>query len=179
MLLFTLNSPSWMRFRRGSSPSPKSTRPGSMNQVGFFILAIFSHGATMTIRTKVALNTEEYFILNPKYMENKFKKGIVLGSILAVAGIAFGLSRTKKGQELTEDMQKDLKALAKKLKKRLAKLEDISKEKYEEAVKMVTEEYAKKKEMALDTKEKLMDALKEKWSEAEEEYEDDDEEDDE
>jgi gas vesicle protein len=123
---------------------------------------------------KVAPKTTD-FILNLKYMENKFKKGIVLGSILAVAGIAFGLSRTKKGQELSEDLQKDLKALAKKLKKQLAKLEDISKEKYEETVKMVTEEYAKKKELALDAKEKLISALKEKWSEAEQEYDEDDE----
>jgi gas vesicle protein len=108
-------------------------------------------------------------------MENKFKKGFILGSLLAVAGIAIGLSQTKKGQELSEELQQDLKALAKKLKKRLAKLEDVTKEKYEETVKMVIEEYTKKKELALDAKEKLISALKEKWSEAEQEYDEDDE----
>ncbi len=109
-------------------------------------------------------------------MENKFKKGIVLGGILAAAGIVFGLTRTKKGQELTEEMQADLKALAKKLKKQLGQLEDITKEKYEEVVEQVTEVYAKKKELAVDAKDTLMNALKEKWGEAEEEYENDDDE---
>lgn len=105
-------------------------------------------------------------------MENKFRKGLILGGLLAVATVA-GFAMTKEGQELTEDLQKDLKSLAKKLKKNLHKLEDVTKDNFNELVGTLVEEYAKKKELANDAKEKLITALQSKWHEMEEEYLDD------
>ena len=49
-------------------------------------------------------------------MENKFKKGMILGGLLAVAA-AVGFVLTKDGRQLSEDLQGDLKDLAKQLKK--------------------------------------------------------------
>jgi len=103
------------------------------------------------------------------YMENKFKKGLILGGLLAI-GAAVGFAMTKDGQELTEDFQKDLKALAKHLKKNLSQLEDVTKESYDELVNTMVEEYAKKKELVDDAKKSLVAALQAKWHEMEEEY---------
>ncbi len=102
-------------------------------------------------------------------MENKFKKGLILGGLLAV-GVAVGFAMTKEGKELTEELQKDLKVLAKKLKKNLNQLEDVTKENFDELVGSVVEEYAAKKEMASDAKKSLIGALQKKWHEMEEEY---------
>lgn len=102
-------------------------------------------------------------------MDNKFKKGLILGGLLA-AGAAIGFAMTDKGQELTEDLQKDLKDLSKRLKKNLHNLEDVTKEKFDELVASVVEQYAKKKELAIDAKDKLVNALKAKWHEMEKEY---------
>ncbi len=102
-------------------------------------------------------------------MENKFKKGLILGGLLAV-GAAVGFAMTKEGHELTEDLQADLKTLAKHLKKNLHTLQDATKENYNELVDKVVEEYAKKKELAHDAKKALITALRAKWHEMEEEY---------
>lgn len=102
-------------------------------------------------------------------MENKFKKGVILGGILAV-GAVVGFMMSKKGHELTEELQKDFKTLAKQLKKSLHQLEDVTKESFDELVTTVVEEYAKKKELASDAKKALIDALQAKWHEMEEEY---------
>lgn len=102
-------------------------------------------------------------------MENKFKKGLILGGLLAV-GAAIGFAMTKPGQELTEDLQKDLKTLAKHLKKGLHNLEDVTKESFDTLVTTVVEEYSKKKELADDAKKALVSALEEKWQEMEIEY---------
>jgi BMFP domain-containing protein YqiC len=102
-------------------------------------------------------------------MENKFKKGLILGGLLAV-GAAIGFAMTQEGQELTEELQKDLKTLAKHLKKNLSQLDDVTKENFNESVAAVVEEYAKKKELAGDAKKALITALQAKWHEMEEEY---------
>ena len=102
-------------------------------------------------------------------MENKFKKGLILGGLLA-AGAAFGFAMSKEGQELTEELQKDLKSLAKHLKKNLSKLEDVTRESFDELVATVVEEYAKKKELAMDAKNALTKALRAEWQEMEREY---------
>lgn len=102
-------------------------------------------------------------------MENKFRKGLLLGGLLAV-GAAVGFAMTEQGQELTEELQKDLKTLAKKLKKSLHELEDVTKESFDELVSNVVEEYSKKKELALDAKKSLTAALQTKWHEMEAEY---------
>ncbi|HCW32727.1 MAG: hypothetical protein UT36_C0009G0029 [Candidatus Peregrinibacteria bacterium GW2011_GWF2_39_17] len=102
-------------------------------------------------------------------MENKFKKGLILGGLLTAAAV-LGFAMSHEGQELTEELQKDLKNLAKQLKKSLHKLEDITKEGFDESVATVVEEYAKKKELASDAKKALINALQSKWHEMEEEY---------
>lgn len=102
-------------------------------------------------------------------MENKFKKGLILGGLLA-AGAVLGFLNSKEGKELTEDLQKDLKVLAKHLKKSLHKLEDVTKESFDELAAATVEEYAKNKELANDVKETLTTALQAKWQEMEDEY---------
>lgn len=102
-------------------------------------------------------------------MENKFKKGLILGGLLA-AGAAIGFAMNKGGQELSEELQKDLKTLAKHLKKNLHNLEDVTKESFDALVTTVVEEYAKKKKLAGDAKKALINALEEKWQEMEAEY---------
>ncbi len=102
-------------------------------------------------------------------MENKFKKGLILGGILAVAA-AVGFAMTKEGQQLTEELQKDLKTLAKNLEKSLHKIEDVTKDSFNELVVAIVEKYAEKKELANDAKKALVQALQAKWHEMEEQY---------
>lgn len=102
-------------------------------------------------------------------MKNTFKKGLILGGLLAAAA-ALGFAMSEEGQELTEELQKDLKTLAKQLKKNLHKLEDVTKEHFDELVTTVVEEYAQKKELAIDAKKSLISALESKWHEMEKEY---------
>lgn len=102
-------------------------------------------------------------------MENKFKKGLILGGLLAV-GAAIGFAMIKEGKELTEELQKDLKTLAKHLKKNLHQMEDVTKENFDDLVANVVEEYSKKKELASDAKKSLINTLQAKWHEMEKEY---------
>jgi gas vesicle protein len=102
-------------------------------------------------------------------MENKFKKGLILGGLLAI-GAALGFALTEEGQELIEELKKDLKTLAKHLKKNLGELEDVTKENFNDLVNKVVGEYAKKHELADEAKKSLTSALQAKWHEMEEEY---------
>lgn len=102
-------------------------------------------------------------------MENKFKKGLILGGLLGAAALV-GLSMTKKGQQLGEDLQDALKDLTKEVKKRLSDLEDVTKEKFDELVVIIADEYAEKKKMAVDAKNSLIEALQDKWAEMEDAY---------
>ena len=102
-------------------------------------------------------------------MKNKFKKGLILGGLLAV-GAVVGFAMTKEGHELTEDLQADFKTLAKHLKKNLHQLQDATQENFDELVATIVEEYAKKKELADGAKKALTHALQAKWHEMEDEY---------
>lgn len=102
-------------------------------------------------------------------MENIFKKGLILGGVLAAAA-AVGLAMTKEGQVLTEDLQKDLKALAKHVKKDLHKMQDVTKDNFDALVSAAVETYGEKKALAADAKHALVGALKAKWHEMETEY---------
>lgn len=102
-------------------------------------------------------------------MKNKFKKGLILGGLLA-AGAVIGFAMSKGGQKLTEKLQKDLKPLAKHLKINLHELQDITKESFNKLAAIVVEEYAKKKKLAINDKKSLITALQAKWQEMEEEY---------
>lgn len=102
-------------------------------------------------------------------MENKFRKGLILGGLLA-AGAVVKFVMTKEGKELTEEMQKDLKTLAQHLRRSLHRLEDVTKENFEELAVTVVVEYMKKKELASDAKDALVAALQSQWHEMEAEY---------
>ena len=62
--------------------------------------------------------------------------------------------------------------LAKKIKKALHKMEDVTKETYDNLVETVVEEYATKKELAIDVKNALVDTLRREWHAMEEQYQD-------
>ena len=102
-------------------------------------------------------------------MDNKFKKGLILGGLLAV-GAAIGFFMTKSGQELSEDLQKDLKTLSKRLQKNLSKLDDVTKENFDNLVDAIVTEYSDKKQLANDTKDTITQLLQAKWLEMEAEY---------
>jgi hypothetical protein len=102
-------------------------------------------------------------------MENKFKKGLILGGLLmVVAAVACAMS--KKGREFTEELKEDLEPMARHLSKNLKRLRNTAKDDFEELVTTLVEEYAKNKEMSIGLKNKLMNELKSKWYEIEEEY---------
>lgn len=102
-------------------------------------------------------------------MNNKFKKGLLLGGLLAAAAV-LGFSMTKKGQQLSAELEDALKELTLDVKNRLAELEDVTKEKFDELVATVAAEYAEKKALAVDAKDALVAALQEKWTEMEDAY---------
>lgn len=102
-------------------------------------------------------------------MKNTFKKGLILGGILAL-GAAVGFMTTKSGQEMSEELQKDLKALSKKLRKQLYTLEDVTKEHFDELVSVLVDEFAKDHALAVNAKNQLLAALDETWIEMEAAY---------
>ncbi len=69
-------------------------------------------------------------------------------------------------------MQDDVKALAKKVKRSLHDLEDVTKENYDALVSTIVDEYAAKKEMAIDAKDSVVQALRDQWHAMEAEYQD-------
>lgn len=105
-------------------------------------------------------------------MENKFKKGLILGGLLAV-GAALGFAMSKEGKKLTGDLQDDLKTLSQNLRKNLNRLQDVTKESFDKLVATVVEEYSKTKEMTIDAKKTLENELRAMWDEMENEYRND------
>ena len=102
-------------------------------------------------------------------MDNTFKKGLILGGLLAV-GAAVGFALTHEGQQLSEELQKDLKVLAKHVKKNLHNMQNATEESFDELVATVVGEYAKKKELADGAKKMLVTVLQAKWHEMEKDY---------
>jgi D-serine dehydratase len=90
-------------------------------------------------------------------MKNKLKKGLIIGSLLAV-GAAIGFATTK-----------DMKQIAKDLKKNLNKLQDVTKVEFDELVTKAVEKHAKKMDLTSDARQALMTALRASWREIEKE----------
>ncbi len=102
-------------------------------------------------------------------MENKFKKGLILGGLLTVASV-IGYVMSKSGKELTEEMQTELKQLSKKLQKKLGEMDDITKDGFNKLVTLVVDEYAEKKKLAEDVKKTFVSELEKRWDDMEAEY---------
>ncbi|KKQ40270.1 MAG: hypothetical protein US58_C0022G0019 [Candidatus Magasanikbacteria bacterium GW2011_GWA2_37_8] len=96
-----------------------------------------------------------------------FKKGLFLGGLLGAA--ALWLNATPKGKEMRAKLLSHLEPLYNELKVSIKQLEGPTKEMYDALVERAVEEYAAKKEMAVDMKNMLIKELKKKWSQLEKE----------
>ncbi len=95
----------------------------------------------------------------------KFNKGLVLGGMLGAALVWLNVS--PKGKELRAKAAQHLEPLFVQLKESLGQLEGPTREMYDALVERAVEEYAAKKEMALDLKTALVRELKKRWKEVE------------
>ena len=97
----------------------------------------------------------------------KFKKGWVIGGVLG-AGLMW-LNATVKGKEYRAKILAHLEPLYSELKTSIMKLEGPTKEMWDALVERAVEEYAAKKELAVDVKNNLVRELSKKWDELEKE----------
>jgi gas vesicle protein len=97
----------------------------------------------------------------------RFKKGLFLGGLLGAA--LMWLNATPKGKEMREKLTMQANDLFGQLKESLMKLEGPTKEMYDALVERAVEEYALKKEMAVEMKNQLIRELKKRWSDLEKE----------
>ncbi len=102
-------------------------------------------------------------------MENIFRKGLILGGLLALGTVA-GLTLTKPGQELTAELQADFDVLLKTLQKKLYKLEHVTAESYKALVETVVEDFAAQKELVAESRLALTQKLQALWADMEQEY---------
>jgi gas vesicle protein len=87
-----------------------------------------------------------------------FIEGIAVGAVAgAIAGL---LLAPKSGQETREEITADLNEIKDKLVARLEKLEDCTKEKYEEAVTTIVAEYSAAKKIPVEQAEELENRLR-------------------
>lgn len=91
----------------------------------------------------------------------KFNKGLFLGGLVGAA--LMWLNATPKGKEMREKMMGQANDLFAQLKESLKKLDGPTKEMYDALVERAVEEYAAKKEMAMDMKNQLVRELKKRW----------------
>lgn len=90
-----------------------------------------------------------------------FKKGFFLGGLIGAAVV--WLNATAKGKEFRTKMITHLEPLYAELKETIKTLEGPTKEMYDALVERAVEEYAAKKEMALDMKTHLIKELQKRW----------------
>ena len=95
----------------------------------------------------------------------RFKKGLFLGGLLGAA--LMWLNATPKGKEFRAKLAAHLEPLYAELKASLKQLEGPTREMYEALVERAVEEYAAKKELALEMKSTLIKELKSRWRELE------------
>lgn len=95
----------------------------------------------------------------------RFNKGLFLGGLLGAA--LMWLNATPKGKEMKEKLMSQANDLFGQLKESIKQLEGPTKEMYDALVERAVEEYAAKKEMAMDMKSQLVKELKKRWDELE------------
>lgn len=91
----------------------------------------------------------------------RFKKGLFLGGLVGAA--AMWLAATPKGKEMRSKIKMHLDPLFQELQASLKQLEGPTKEMYDALVERAVEEYAAKKELALEVKASLLKELKKRW----------------
>ena len=97
----------------------------------------------------------------------RFKKGLFLGGLLGAA--LMWMNVTPKGKEMRDKLMGQVDDLYGQLKESIKQLEGPTKEMYGALVERAVEEYAAKKEMALDMKNQLVRELKKRWNDLERE----------
>ncbi|OGH93215.1 MAG: hypothetical protein A2563_01250 [Candidatus Magasanikbacteria bacterium RIFOXYD1_FULL_40_23] len=97
----------------------------------------------------------------------RFKKGLFLGGLMGAA--LMWLNATPKGKEMREKMMSQANDLHDQLKESLKQLDGPTKEMYDALVERAVEEYAAKKEMAMEVKNQLVRELKKRWKNLEKE----------
>jgi gas vesicle protein len=93
--------------------------------------------------------------------DKNFKKGFVIGSLFGGALVAFGMS--KKGKELREKAMDYSQELYGELRKKMIEWGEMSKDAYEDMVKRAVDEFARRKGMAIEMKNALVERLKERF----------------
>ena len=95
----------------------------------------------------------------------RFKKGLVLGGIIGAA--MMWLNATTKGKEYRAKIAAHLDPLYNELKESIKKLEGPTEEMWDALVQRAVEEYASRKELAMDVKNNLVRELRKKWKKLE------------
>lgn len=94
---------------------------------------------------------------------NQFKRGFFTGAILAAIGLV-SFAMTKRGSKCTADLQKDVSALLEKAKAKMNDMKDRDQWKFDKLMEQLVAEYAEKKEMSQEIKDRLIKELKAKWN---------------
>jgi gas vesicle protein len=97
----------------------------------------------------------------------RFNKGLVLGGLLGAALV--WLNATPKGKELRAKIKMHIDPLYAELKESLSQLDGPTREMYDALVERAVEEYAAKRELALDVKNMLVRELHKRWEQLEKE----------
>lgn len=103
--------------------------------------------------------------LEPKlnYMEQKFKRGLLVGTVLG--GLAAFFATGERTKQWRSRMMVELNELFETVKSRIDSLEELTREKYDELVEKAIDEYGEKKEMSVELKNRLSRELMNRWQE--------------
>jgi gas vesicle protein len=97
----------------------------------------------------------------------RFKKGLMLGGL--IGGVLTWLNISPKGKEYRDKMFESVESLYDELRMSIQKLEGPTRDMYDALVERAVEEYATKKEVAMEMKNDLIKELKKRWENLEEE----------
>ena len=97
----------------------------------------------------------------------RFKKGLFFGGLLGAA--LTWLNVSPKGKEYRDKLLGHVEPLYNELKESIKKLEGPTRDMYDALVERAVQEYALKKDMAVDMKNNLIKELKRKWVEVQKE----------